>query len=520
MRRQDIKLLALARSGDAHARREVGRRYLSGTDGFPRHLASGIEYLRHPSVVAQAEVAQTVAECMTLDEIVQAGAMDLLQRAAEAGQALAQLKLGAWRLSRHADVDAGTALLQAAADQGQVAAQAALEVWRRAPAEQSLGDAIVGVLQRLSSHKLLDAGTTALAAAQDALSARDLDALGPALAAAMVLCHPATCDLSDLVVRAVDAAEAAGQALVSLPAAVLEPLLEARATAGDRRAAYTLGRALCGIELGGLAASAVAEGQNMRKGAALLLRAADGGCDEAWMHLYWIHSDHRLSVANPQMARFCLEKAATRGMVEAQRRFGALVLRGASTLQESEQALGWLHQAAQQGDEHAQLLLRSLVLPLEGEDGDAEAAIAAVARHDPWLAARLRVAREFGLTKLEALCFEPEAGLRPWGLVVGKNPFISQIRLSAPRAIPALTREALVHLRAVADLFTRAGASASRHEGDLRRRSMTQRRLFARLGLDEAMFFAVASSVALDSFRLGTKWAFRARQPLRMALAE
>jgi hypothetical protein len=196
------------------------------------------------------------------------------------------------------------------------------------------------------------------------------------------------------------------------------------------------------------------------------------------------------------------------------------VLRSASTLAESEQALSWLHQAAGQGDDHAQQLLRSLVLPLEGEDEEADAAIAEVASIDPWLAARLRISREFGLTKLEALCFEPASGLRPWGLVVGKNPFIAQIRLSAPRAIPALTPRALEHLRSVAAFFTRAGAETSRYEGDLRRRSSNQRRLFAKLGLDETMFFAVATSVALDSFRLGTKWAFRVRQPLRMALAE
>lgn len=520
MRRQDIKLLALARNGDAQARREIGRRYLSGADGFPRHLATGIAYLRHPSVVEQPAVARIVAECMTLDEIVHTCAMDLLQRAADGGHAVGQVKLGAWRLARHADFGGGISLLQAAADQGHVAARTALDTWRCAPVAQSIGDGLVDLLKCLSSFRLLDAGLIAQAAARDAYAANDLKALGPALAAALALCHPATTELSELVVRAVDAAEAAGQALVSLPAAVVEPLLDTRATAGDRHAAYALGRALCGIGLGGLSANAVAEGQNMRKGAALLLRAADAGCDGAWMHLYRIHADHRLSVANPQMARFCLEKAAASGMVEAQRRLGALVLRGASTLQESEQALGWLHQAAQQGDEHARLLLGSLVLPLEGEDDEAEAAIHAVARHDPWLAARLRVSREFGLTKLEALCFEPVAGLRPWGLVVGKNPFISQIRLSAPRAIPALTREALEHLRAVADLYTRAGADVSRLEGDLRRRSMTQRRLFARLGLDEAVFFAVASSVALDSFRLGTRWAFRAREPLRMALAD
>jgi hypothetical protein len=277
---------------------------------------------------------------------------------------------------------------------------------------------------------------------------------------------------------------------------------------------------LCGIDLGCVPATAVAQSQNMRKGAALLLRAADAGCDAAWLHLYRIHADHRLSVSNPQMARFFLEKAALRGVSEAQRRLGALVLRSAATLAEAEQALGWLHQAAGQGDDHARQLLRSLVLPLEGEDEEADAAIVEVAAVDPWLAARLRISREFGLTKLEALCFEPAPGLRPWGLVVGKNPFIAQIRLSAPRAIPALTPRALEHLRSVAAFFTRAGADANRYEGDLRRRSSNQRRLFAKLGLDEAMFFAVATSVALDSFRLGTKWAFRMRQPLRMALAE
>ena len=520
MRRQDIRLLALARSGDVQARCEVGRRYLLGADGFPRHLASGIEYLSHPSLAALPAAAQIVAECMTLDEIVQAGTMSALQRAADAGLAVAQTKLGAWWLARHPGKAGGASLLQVAADQGHAAAQAALDALRGAPLAQGSGASLAVALQSLAQHKLLDAGTVAHAAAEESLAARDLPAVGVALAAALALCNPAPAELSELVVRTVEAAEAAGEAPASLPACVIEPILEARATAGHRFAAYALGRALCGIELGRVSAQAIAEGQNMRKGAALLLRAADAGCDEAWLHLYRIHSDNRLSVANPQMARFFLEKAAARGMAEAQRRLGALVLRGASTLQESEQALGWLHQAARQGDDHAQLLLRSLVLPLEGEDEEAETAIAAVARHDPWLAARLRISREFGLTKLEALCFEPVSGVRPWGLVVGKNPFISQIRLSAPRAVPALAREALEHLRSVAEFFSRAGADAARYEGDLRRRSLNQRRLFAKLGLDESMFFAVASSVALDSFRLGTKWAFRARQPLRMALAE
>jgi hypothetical protein len=50
-------------------------------------------------------------------------------------------------------------------------------------------------------------------------------------------------------------------------------------------------------------------------------------------------------------------------------------------------------------------------------------------------------------------------------------------------------------------------------------RSMTQRRLFARLELDGAMFFAAASSVALDSVRLCIKWSFRAKEPRPVALS-
>ena len=38
-------------------------------------------------------------------------------------------------------------------------------------------------------------------------------------------------------------------------------------------------------------------------------------------------------------------------------------------------------------------------------------------------------------------------------------------------------------------------------------------------GLDEAMFFANATSMTLEALRLGSKWAFRAKEPLQLALA-
>jgi hypothetical protein len=260
-------------------------------------------------------------------------------------------------------------------------------------------------------------------------------------------------------------------------------------------------------------------GSNVRRGAALLLRAADSGWEEAWLHLYRLHADHRLSVANPQMARFCLEKAAVLGQKQAQCKLGALMLRSANSLVDSEQAISWLHQAATQGDDHALDLLTSLHLPLEGSDQDARAAIDQVRRDYPWLAMRMQLSRDFGLTKLEALCVDPAMGLRPWGLVVGKNPFIVQSRLSAPRAVPAITESALDNLRRTALLFSESGRDGYLLEGDARRRSLVQRRAFERHGLDEAMFFAKASANTLNTLRQGSKWAFRAKAQIQLALA-
>lgn len=515
MKRQDIRLLAQARAGDAAARLEVGRRYLIGDAGFHRHVETGLEYLSHPSVAGQSAADAVLCEGLALHELLAHGLLPALRRAAETGNAAACVKLAAWTLVREQQPAVAQCWLSNAAPSP--LRDAAERGWtdRRDAVQGS-----VELLCALQSAGAADAAAVSEQAARDAMAHQDLARLGSVLHVAVTLAASPSSELGAMVVHAVSLAEREGRPLPGLQAAWLEPLLEARATAGDAIAAYALGRALCGIELGRLPTAFVATGSNMRKGAALLLRAADAGGDEAWLHLYRIHADHRLSVSNPQMARFFLEKAAARGQAEAQRRLGALLLRGASTLQDSEQAIALLHQAAAQDDAHALRLLRSLILPVDGDDEDADEAIAGVSRTDPWLAARLRLAREFGLTKLEALCVDPVAGLRPWGLVVGRNPFITQIRLSAPRAVPAVTAKALDHLRATASFFSRGGADTGAVEGDLRRRSLAQRRAFARHGLQESMFFAVASSTALDALRLGPKWAFRARQPLQLALAD
>lgn len=515
MRRQDIQLLALARQGDIAACCEAGRRYLLGADGFAQHIATGIDYLSRPNVKGLAQAARIIAESLPLEDIVLLQQEGAVVRAAAAGSAAAQMKLGAWLCVRHDRIAEGARWLEAASAAGHEAATRAL-----APLRQPLtAEALPGLLRTLSSPGDLNAQVVAVIAIRRALTERDVERLASGLRIAFALTPGVTTELAALTAATVALAEETGQPLRGIDPKAIEACLEIRASRGDRGAAYSLGRALCGIACGSLSPSSLSSGLNMRKGAALLLRAADAGCDEAWLHLYRLHADHRLSIASPQMARFCLEKAALGGQPEAQRRLGALVLRTSDSLSESEEAIQWLHQAANAKDMHAKRLLKSLVLPMKGGDEEANSAIELVRRDDPLLAIRLELARHFGLTKPEALCVDPVEGMRPWGLVVGKNPFISQIRMSAARAIPALSEPAMDTLRRAASIFSQLSRDALAYEGDLRRRSSRQRRAFERHGLDEAVFFASATSMTLEALRVGPKWACKVREPLQLALA-
>lgn len=535
MRRQDIQLLAQARRGDTRARCELGKRYLLGSEGFPRHVAMGIEHLRHPSVDNTPLAAATLVQHLALHELLALGQLDLLQRAAQDGLAAAQFGLGLWWAllpATHAD---GQRWLQRAKLAGHAGAARALEALAHAPAEH----AVQGLLAAVASPGRaapeagappLDGGALARLAAEQAAQARDLPALMACLAAAVALQGPAPAahgqalhdgtlaTLAPLLAQALHLAEATGQVLHGLPGAVWRQALDHLAAQGDRQAAYTLGRSLSGQPCPHLPPEVHADHQNVRKGAACLLRAADAGVDAAWLLLYTLHADHRLSVANPPMARFFLEKGAQAGQAEAQRKLGALMLREASALAVTEQAIAWLYSAAVQRDPHALTLLQSLVLPVAGEEAEAQRVLAQVRATDPWMAARLGLARAFGLTKLEALSLEPAEGLRPWGLVVGRNPFIQQARLAAPRAVPALNAAAHEAAQHAAELYAHSGHERSMTEGDLRNRSLRQRRLFDRLGVADSLFFADASTTTLDSLRLGAKWAYRVRQPLTAAL--
>lgn len=514
MRRQDIQLVANARQGDLIARCEVGRRYLLGIEGFPRHLVLGLEYLDHPSVAGSLKAAIIIAEALPLHHIVFHRQLRALQVAATGASSTAQFKLGVWLCLTSTDSIESRAWFENAASAGSAAARVALRAMN-----MSTGGSRIDVLRAVAAEPGIDCAALTTLALSNAFHAEQDHLLAQMMDCALCLRCDLDADLADTVCVVLERAQWFDDFPMATPSGRIEALLEDCVRRGNCEAALLLGRALCGLDAGPLGALSLTTGSNMRKGAALLLRAADGGKREAWMLLYRVHSDNRASVANPLMARFFLEKAATGGSVPAQRRLGALILRSARTLHESEQGIHWLYQAAQQQDMHAIELLRSLVLPVMGLETEAASGIDAIGQQDPWMACRLRTARDFGLTKQEALSVDIVTAVRPWGLVVGTNPFINQAKLSAPRAIPALTLEATQNLCRSANLFEQMHQGGPAMEGDLRKRSVRLRHLLERHRMDESLFVAKARSHTLSTLRQGTKWAFYARQPLRMALA-
>lgn len=513
MRRQDIKLRALARSGDIAARLEIGRRYLLGFDGISKSVSTGIDYLNHPSVRDLPRALVLIAENLPLKDLLSFGQQKALEKAAVAGSASAQLKFGAYLLT-HTGKEAEAASYFSRAMTSEACAASALAICKAVDHSEVLPK----VLLLLSTGKREDGCGIAEFAAHEARASGDLPRLLRCVHAAAVLATQPTIKISKLAVELVQMAESSDELLQGLPVEFIQASLETQIELGSSYATFTLGRALSGIPCGATPPSRLSATSNLRKGAALLLRAADSGCEAAWLHLYTLSADHRCSVANPQLARYFLEKAAECGNMEAQRKLGALVLRDARSIVESEKAIDWLSRSAFQGDFFAKQLLKSLVLPVSGSASEANVALEALNHSDPMLAMRLRLSRHFGLTKLEALAVDPVKGERPWGLVVGPITFIEQIRLAAPRAIPALNEVALTDLKRAVTLFGRPWQHGYDPEGDLRRRKRSQRLAFERHSLDERMFFASVKSAELSPFRGGTKWAFRNRDALQLAL--
>jgi TPR repeat protein len=490
MRLEDIQLRTAAKRGDPQACLAVAAQLFTGREGARQNHTLGLAYLQELIARQSPAALRLIGEAVPLDVLVGQQLQAALLHAAQQACAAAMLKWGVWLAMTEATRDEGIAW-----------------VLRVHPLAAS-GDGSLIAPEYLARHlavadpKMTGLRDAATLCASDALDRQDVMGAEYCIrfAAEGTEMQPA---LAEVIARTAVLAAQSGADL-EMPVALIERGLSICAERGSAEAQYVLGCALAGKPYGRLPAHRLVRTGNTERAAALLLRAADAGKHRAWLDLFDVSPIARSGDASRGMARFFLEKAADAGVVDAQTKLGALLLKEAATLDAAERAMQWLHAAARTGDAKSGEILATLVLPMPELPPEHESALLArVAGHDRELAVRLSLARRLHLTRHEALSFNARRDLREWGMFVRgsckENP--------AGRAAPAVSDAMREELARAALFFQTASALES---SLVLQRSRTQRRIFKLLGIADSQFFAQGIGRSRSHHGYGRHWAAKA----------
>lgn len=501
MRRKDLQLLALAKRGDRDALCEVGQRYLTGSEGFPRYIDLGLKYLSHQSLENFSPSAKIIAEALPLAELVRRNLLFSLTTAANCGSASASLKLGFWLALARNDEASTLRLLSQASQNGSAHASAAMTALA-----QDGKNPLRAALSYLAVLPEIDASGSLAQMLSSTIKTGDFQTVVRVLEFVTSTSVEQSPELCDAVCDALVATQGSRISMPEMNSDCLQSILEDCVRRGSSAAALILGRALCGTDAVFAWSASLALKRNVKEGRALLLRAAEAGLNEAWFPLYQVHADFQGSDENSRPSRFFLQKAAASGNPSAKRQLGVSILKSAVAIEEFESGMHWMTQAAHQGDVIARNLLRTLVLSTRGEDQEAYQAIVEITRHDAGVAHRLLIARDFGLTKEETICADFSLGIRPWGLVISNSMGDGKFRHTFNRAIPALEASFLDHLNVAAHYFQQ-GKSGTSKDTDHRQAWHTLEHVLNLCRCDESLFFAQVPDATLASPRQGTSWA-------------
>lgn len=472
MRREDIVLRDAARRGEPGACLEMATRLFAGKNGFAQNYKLGLAYLQQELERQSKPAILLVGDTVPLEVLIVQQAKPALAAAARFGLQAAMLKLGVWQILSRAHRREGVEWLTRSAGIGGDCTTQDFNDPRK----------FAALLKTRIPADILDAGQVFLAGTREALKDQDAQDASYCIRAAVQVLEP-----DDRLAEAVSAAvrlAATTTVPLGLPADLVEFSLASRSEQGEVEAQYGLGCAFAGIPYGHLLPQELATRTNLRRAAALLLRAADAGKSEAWLNLYQITSDYRSAAGNQEAARFFLEKAAKCGVVQAQRKLGALLLREATSLERAESGVHWLSAAAEGGDGAARELLETLVLPL---------------------------ARAFHLTRREALNFNARRDIRPWGVLI---PGTSKENPKG-RLAPAIHEPMKAELQRVASFFN---AVPSFENIFALQKARTQREVFKALSISENMFFPAEIGRSWSHYGFGRNWAAKAAPLLKELL--
>ena len=503
--REELALIRAARGGQPEAQLSLGRLYLYGSAGLPKSLPTALHWLDRAAQRGCTAACELIGAHIPAELALQSDrpvaqwyehAWD--RGVLRAGMVLAQLQLhsgAAATPQQAARRDKARLALEAAVRAGVPEAASLMQLYQAQDAARGAGAAIANAAASpaagrtspdaapASAEPLVQRAPTAPALAlRDRLwQAGDLAGfLECALpqARALVAGHhggraPASVEPDDvtLLSRCVQALEATGAAGRDAEAGAEMVLLRDIAAAeNDPYCLMALGLWQARMQVDGKRISAGSGSANFKKAIRSLTLAGEQGMAEAWYALSRIYIKPEFSQRNVSDAQRYLERAAEMGYRDAQLECGNSAWRARRENENNDvRALYWLRKAAAAGcTQAAEALQRFVPRP----QACSFAALAAQApaeldEHYPLLAARLRLATVFHLSRAEALLLDVRAADQGHCLVIDIRGSYGR---SKRRLVAIATDEERRALDAIVDQFDGIDCGSGGPEGNYRQR--------------------------------------------------
>jgi TPR repeat protein len=335
MKLEDIQLREAAKRGSPNACLTIAEHHFLGRSGFKKNYTLGLAYLQEELNRKSIAATLLVGKLLPLDVVVTQCLVPVLRNAADMGCSQGMLKLGTLQALDGDSRAEGIRWISASKLIDRALHDATFE-----------GPSNAASFLKALTPEVVDKDKLAFWGARTALKDKDVSraCFFASLASHLMPFNPQIAEIVSLTVQLA----ANSDATVDLPTELVEFSLETRSAAGEVEAQYGLGCALGGLPYGQLQPQRIVRGANFDKATTLLLRAADAGKCRAWWDLSEMAPNHRSALPSKGMARFFLEKAAKSGIVQAQTKLGAVLLREATSLDSAEEGIRWLGLAAEQ----------------------------------------------------------------------------------------------------------------------------------------------------------------------------
>ena len=473
--RYALKQIKEARNGDPVAQLWVGRNYLEGGEGLAPNLRGALQWLERAAKAGLEESERMIAEKIPAEIGAESSEYArICERVAARGSAIAYSRLG--DLFEKLDRKASARAFLAAARQGHVDAAMKLGLHLADHPDEAAD------MREDARHWL----ELAAAAGRPEAAKRLADLLWDAK-------DPQVRNWLEPVAQGGDL-EAMYRLGVLLAVATSTPedvrrgasWLEKAARRGHPRAIWSYGR------LHARALSPLPSGipNSLIQAARLLERAAALGVAEAYLDLARIYRMDNFSRHDLAAARRYTELAAHAGLAEAEFAHGRHLARHGNDHAAWLEAGKWLSRAAAKGWPQAEQLLRRISdKPPELTEtvrAEQDRALSPLIEAQPLIAARLKLAATFGLTKREVLFLDPLEAYEEWCLKIDLS---SRFDCRPWRLVAIETDSQRRTLEAACKAFMQFGAVAPDLRGETTKiRSRQLHSILKRFGLSPALY--------------------------------